>query len=121
MENTRIGCRSSPLEMHLTDYAKVSIAVFRNLIQNMRVGGICSLMDESVSIEQAHVEDRKWQLFKLAGIDHLADAVELGIDISLICGNITRGLRMLSCLLVLKLDDQLDQRPIDRQVFRQVW
>ncbi|OQD95590.1 hypothetical protein PENSOL_c019G01341 [Penicillium solitum] len=35
------------------------------------------LMDESVSIEQAHVEDRKWQLFKLAGIDHLADAVEL--------------------------------------------
>ncbi|KAJ5501683.1 Nucleoporin [Penicillium expansum] len=35
------------------------------------------LMDESVSIEQAHVEDRKWQLFKLAGIDHLADAIEL--------------------------------------------
>ncbi|KAJ5931296.1 hypothetical protein N7516_005785 [Penicillium verrucosum] len=35
------------------------------------------LMDESVSIEQAHVVDRKWQLFKLAGIDHLADAVEL--------------------------------------------
>ncbi|KAI2722616.1 hypothetical protein CBS147332_3545 [Penicillium roqueforti] len=35
------------------------------------------LMDESVSIEQAHVEDRKWQLFKLAGIGHLADAIEL--------------------------------------------
>jgi hypothetical protein len=32
----------------------------------------------------------------------------VGIDISLICGNITRGLRMLSCLLVLKLDNQTD-------------
>jgi nuclear pore complex protein Nup133 len=35
------------------------------------------LMDESVSIEQAHVVDRKWQLFKLAGIGHLYDAIQL--------------------------------------------
>ncbi|KAJ5963337.1 Nucleoporin Nup133/Nup155-like [Penicillium vulpinum] len=39
--------------------------------------GDTKLTDESVSIERTHVIDRKWQLFKLAGIDHLADAVEL--------------------------------------------
>jgi nuclear pore complex protein Nup133 len=35
------------------------------------------LMDESVSIDQAHIVDRKWQLFKLAGIGHLHDAIQL--------------------------------------------
>ncbi|KAJ5172270.1 hypothetical protein N7492_004863 [Penicillium capsulatum] len=36
------------------------------------------LMDECVSIEQAHVKERKWQLFKLAGISHhLQDALSL--------------------------------------------
>lgn len=36
------------------------------------------LMDECASIEQAHVKERKWQLFKLAGIfHHLQDALSL--------------------------------------------
>jgi nuclear pore complex protein Nup133 len=35
------------------------------------------LVDASVSIEQAHVKERKWQLFKLAGIGHLQDALSL--------------------------------------------
>ncbi|KAJ5176446.1 uncharacterized protein N7482_002323 [Penicillium canariense] len=35
------------------------------------------LADESVSIEQAHIKERKWQLFKLAGIGHLRDALSL--------------------------------------------
>lgn len=36
------------------------------------------LTDECVSIEQAHVKERKWQLFKLAGIfHHLQDALGL--------------------------------------------
>ncbi|KAF7714335.1 Uncharacterized protein PECH_008879 [Penicillium ucsense] len=33
--------------------------------------------DESVAIEQSHVKERKWQLFKLAGIGHLQDALSL--------------------------------------------
>lgn len=55
------------------------------------------LMDESVSIEQAHIEDRKWQLFKLAGIDHLADAIELA-----------EGFRDMGALveLIIELQDQ---------------
>ncbi|KAJ5787425.1 hypothetical protein N7457_002415 [Penicillium paradoxum] len=55
------------------------------------------LMDESVSIEQSHVEDRKWQLFKLAGIDHLADAIELA-----------EGFRDMGALveLIIELQDQ---------------
>ncbi|KAJ5934655.1 hypothetical protein N7466_004202 [Penicillium verhagenii] len=35
------------------------------------------LADESVSIEQTHAKERKWQLFKLAGIGHLQDALRL--------------------------------------------
>ncbi|KAJ6107930.1 hypothetical protein N7523_009253 [Penicillium sp. IBT 18751x] len=35
------------------------------------------LADASVSIERAHVKERKWQLFKLAGIGHLQDALSL--------------------------------------------
>lgn len=34
-------------------------------------------MDESISIEQAHIRQRKWQLFKLAGIGQLWDAIDL--------------------------------------------
>lgn len=35
------------------------------------------LADEAISIEQAHIKERKWQLFKLAGINHLEDALVL--------------------------------------------
>jgi nuclear pore complex protein Nup133 len=35
------------------------------------------LMDESISIELSHVVDRKWKIFKLAGIGHLHDAIKL--------------------------------------------
>ncbi|KAJ5238679.1 hypothetical protein N7468_003298 [Penicillium chermesinum] len=35
------------------------------------------LADEAISIEQAHIKERKWQLFKLAGINHLEDALGL--------------------------------------------
>ncbi|KAJ5570367.1 uncharacterized protein N7459_009797 [Penicillium hispanicum] len=35
------------------------------------------LVDESELIERAHVKERKWQLFKLAGIGHLQDALSL--------------------------------------------
>ncbi|KAJ5231402.1 uncharacterized protein N7469_005990 [Penicillium citrinum] len=35
------------------------------------------LTDESVSIEQSFVKERKWSLFKLAGIGHLQDAIFL--------------------------------------------
>jgi len=35
------------------------------------------LADASVSIERTHVKERKWQLFKLAGIGHLQDALSL--------------------------------------------
>ncbi|KAJ5281346.1 Nucleoporin [Penicillium angulare] len=35
------------------------------------------LVDEGVSIEQSHMKERKWQLFKLAGIGHLQDALSL--------------------------------------------
>ncbi|KAF3388491.1 Nucleoporin [Penicillium rolfsii] len=35
------------------------------------------LADECVAIEQSHVKERKWQLFKLAGIGHLRDALSL--------------------------------------------
>ncbi|RAH61786.1 hypothetical protein BO85DRAFT_455907 [Aspergillus piperis CBS 112811] len=35
------------------------------------------LIDESIATEQAHIKQRKWQLFKLAGIGHLDDAIML--------------------------------------------
>jgi nuclear pore complex protein Nup133 len=35
------------------------------------------LADECAAIEQSHVKERKWQLFKLAGIGHLRDALSL--------------------------------------------
>jgi nuclear pore complex protein Nup133 len=35
------------------------------------------LVDEGIATEQAHVKRRKWQLFKLAGIGRLEDAVTL--------------------------------------------
>lgn len=35
------------------------------------------LMDESIAIEEAHTRQRKWHLFKLAGIGQLGDAINL--------------------------------------------
>lgn len=35
------------------------------------------LVDESVALDQTHVKERKWQLFKLAGIGHLHEALSL--------------------------------------------
>ncbi|PYH41790.1 putative nuclear pore complex subunit Nup133 [Aspergillus saccharolyticus JOP 1030-1] len=35
------------------------------------------LIDEGISVEQTHVKQRKWQLFKLAGIGHLDEAIKL--------------------------------------------
>ncbi|KAF7587518.1 hypothetical protein BBP40_007163 [Aspergillus hancockii] len=35
------------------------------------------LVDEGITTEQAHIKQRKWQLFKLAGIGQLEDAVTL--------------------------------------------
>ncbi|KAJ5150546.1 Nucleoporin N terminal [Penicillium coprophilum] len=87
------SCRSwkTPASAADTPDAHVLNQVAKNSYRHLRVIGQMhrertrwlsaqgdpKLMDESVSIEQTHVEDRKWQLFKLAGIDHLADAVEL--------------------------------------------
>ncbi|GKZ39866.1 hypothetical protein AbraIFM66950_001442, partial [Aspergillus brasiliensis] len=34
-------------------------------------------IDESIATKQAHIKQRKWQLFKLAGIGHLDDAIML--------------------------------------------
>ncbi|KAJ5683192.1 hypothetical protein N7462_006357 [Penicillium macrosclerotiorum] len=39
--------------------------------------GDSKLSDESALIEQSHIKERKWQLFKLAGIGHLQDALGL--------------------------------------------
>ncbi|KAJ5193740.1 hypothetical protein N7491_001071 [Penicillium cf. griseofulvum] len=87
------SCRSwkTPASAADTPDAHVLNQVAKNSYRHLRVIGQMhrertrwlsaqgdpNLMDESVSIEQTHLEDRKWQLFKLAGIDHLADAVEL--------------------------------------------
>ncbi|RAL05676.1 putative nuclear pore complex subunit Nup133 [Aspergillus ibericus CBS 121593] len=35
------------------------------------------LVDEGLTTEHAHIKQRKWQLFKLAGIGHLEDAINL--------------------------------------------
>ncbi|CAG8066560.1 unnamed protein product [Penicillium olsonii] len=55
------------------------------------------LLDESVSIEQAHAVDRKWKIFKLAGIGHLHDAI-----------NLAEGFRDMGALveLIVELHDQ---------------
>lgn len=39
--------------------------------------GDSKLADECAAIEQSHIKERKWQLFKLAGIGHLRDALSL--------------------------------------------
>lgn len=39
--------------------------------------GDSKLADECAAIEQSHFKERKWQLFKLAGIGHLRDALSL--------------------------------------------
>ncbi|KAJ5813888.1 uncharacterized protein N7503_000638 [Penicillium pulvis] len=60
------------------------------------------LADESLSIEQAHVKERKWQLFKLAGIGHLQDALGLA-----------ERFRDMSALveLIIELQDQVKSQP----------
>lgn len=60
------------------------------------------LADESVSIDQAHVKERKWQLFKLAGIGHLGDALCLA-----------EQFRDMGALveLVIELQDQVKTQP----------
>lgn len=59
------------------------------------------LADESVSIEQSFVKERKWSLFKLAGIGHLEDAIVLA-----------ERFRDMEALveLILELSDQLKDR-----------
>ncbi|KAJ5541997.1 Nucleoporin Nup133/Nup155-like [Penicillium sp. DV-2018c] len=87
------SCRAWKTPASAADVPDTSVSnqVARNSYRHLRVLGQMhrertrwlsaqgdpKLMDQSVSIEQAHVEDRKWQLFKLAGIDHLSDAIEL--------------------------------------------
>ncbi|KAJ5655620.1 Nucleoporin Nup133/Nup155-like [Penicillium longicatenatum] len=60
------------------------------------------LADESLSIEQAHIKERKWQLFKLAGIGHLQDALSLA-----------ERFRDMSALveLIIELQDQVKSQP----------
>ncbi|KAJ5081413.1 hypothetical protein NUU61_009677 [Penicillium alfredii] len=64
--------------------------------------GSPKLVDESASIEQAHVKERKWQLFKLAGIGHLHDALSLA-----------EKFRDMGALveLVIELQDQVKGQP----------
>lgn len=59
------------------------------------------LVDEGVSIEQSFVKERKWSLFKLAGIDHLQDAIVLA-----------ERFRDMEALveLILELSDQVKER-----------
>ncbi|PYI30497.1 hypothetical protein BP00DRAFT_495912 [Aspergillus indologenus CBS 114.80] len=38
------------------------------------------LVDEGMAVEHTHVKQRKWQLFKLAGIGHLEEAIKLAED-----------------------------------------
>ncbi|RAH41463.1 putative nuclear pore complex subunit Nup133 [Aspergillus brunneoviolaceus CBS 621.78] len=38
------------------------------------------LVDEGIAVEHTHVKQRKWQLFKLAGIGHLEEAIKLAED-----------------------------------------
>ncbi|KAJ5653496.1 hypothetical protein N7490_000499 [Penicillium lividum] len=61
------------------------------------------LTDESLSIEQAHVKERKWQLFKLAGIGHLQDALSLA-----------ERFRDMSALveLIIELQDQVKSQQV---------
>ncbi|KAI2794295.1 hypothetical protein POX_a00890 [Penicillium oxalicum] len=65
--------------------------------------------DECVAIEQSHVKERKWQLFKLAGIGHLQDALSLA-----------ERFRDMGALveLVIELQDQVKGQgsPINAQV-----
>lgn len=87
------SCRSwqAPASTADAPDAQVLNQVARNSYRHLRVIGQMhrertrwlsaqgdpKLMDESVSIEQSHVVDRKWKLFKLAGIGHLHDAISL--------------------------------------------
>ncbi|KAJ5397350.1 hypothetical protein N7509_005463, partial [Penicillium cosmopolitanum] len=59
------------------------------------------LIDEGVSIEQSFVKERKWSLFKLAGIGHLQDAIVLA-----------ERFRDMEALveLILELSDQVKDR-----------
>lgn len=56
------------------------------------------LMSESISTEQGHIKQRKWQLFKLAGIGQLGDAI-----------NLAEKFRDMSVLveLIIELQDQI--------------
>ncbi|KAJ5715022.1 uncharacterized protein N7483_012203 [Penicillium malachiteum] len=60
------------------------------------------LADEAVSIEHSHVKERKWQLFKLAGIGHLQDALSLA-----------ERFRDMGALveLIIELQDQVKSQP----------
>lgn len=49
----------------------------RERVRWLSAQGDPRLMDESISIEQAYNRQRKWQLFKLAGIGQLVDAINL--------------------------------------------
>lgn len=61
------------------------------------------LADESVSIQQSHIRERKWQLFKLAGIGHLQDALDLA-----------ERFRDMGALveLIIELQDQVKGQPV---------
>ncbi|KAJ5099212.1 hypothetical protein N7532_006213 [Penicillium argentinense] len=49
----------------------------RERVRWLAVQDDSKLLDESVSIEQSFVKDRKWYLFKLGGINQLQDAIVL--------------------------------------------
>ncbi|KAL4879833.1 Non-repetitive/WGA-negative nucleoporin C-terminal-domain-containing protein [Aspergillus karnatakaensis] len=55
------------------------------------------LLDEAMATKQSHIKQRRWQLFKLAGIGHLTDAI-----------NLAEEFRDMSALveLVIELQDQ---------------
>ncbi|KAJ5319420.1 uncharacterized protein N7506_012124 [Penicillium brevicompactum] len=107
------SCRSWQASASAADVpdAQVLNQVARNSYRHLRVLGHMhrertrwlsaqgdpKLMDESVSIEQSHVVDRKWKLFKLAGIGHLHDAISLA-----------EGFRDMGALveLIVELNDQ---------------
>lgn len=61
------------------------------------------LVDESAALEHMHVENRKWYLFKLAGVGHLQDALRLA-----------ESFRDMDALveLIVELQDQKKNRPL---------
>ncbi|KAL4935756.1 hypothetical protein BDV06DRAFT_120780 [Aspergillus oleicola] len=85
------SCRSIHQTQPATDYQQISWKIAQNCARHLRVldqmyserkrwllaQGDQKLTDESIAITQSHVKQRRWQLFKLAGIGQLDSAISL--------------------------------------------